>query len=497
MRTAKSQKHQQIEGILLLLLLRSDWLDFSATIANADFPSGNLTYSRENFPGLWKNRPRAMDETFFDLMDFLRNPSVTETFVDILLCAVPIWLAVMIGLLIGWSWRPRWTGLVYLGFRSKLRFLWIAPPVFGARQLWLAFSALSAFSVCRTIWSRLRPSADKSAAGPTPASTEEALPIDGTGPVPRNGHGSREEKQEVVVENDLKHLLNLLEVGNAEREWQYMMEKTTGNMSYQAWRHEPETGHVAYRSRTVFEDATPEIVRDFFWDDEFRPKWDPMLSYFESLEEDPRSGTMIVRWIKKFPFFCSNREYIIGRRIWEAGKTYYCVTKGIPYPALPKRDKPRRIELYFSSWMIRAVESRKGDGEQTACEVMLVHYEDMGIPKDVAKLGVRHGMWGAVKKLNSGLRAYQNARKTGSPLSQCAQMARIATKLSVDSVETSSGEEEKTRDLDAARTRRRDEESKVEWRWIVIGGVALACGLHSSAVGKALLAGAAQRLARR
>ncbi|GLT61056.1 hypothetical protein SLA2020_337910 [Shorea laevis] len=86
-----------------------------------------------------------MEEPFFDVVEFLRRPSIAETFVDILLCAVPIWVAVMIGLVVGWSWRPRWTGLVYLGFRSKLRFLWTLPPGFGARRLWLAFSALSAF----------------------------------------------------------------------------------------------------------------------------------------------------------------------------------------------------------------------------------------------------------------------------------------------------------------------------------------------------------------
>lgn len=121
-----------------------------------------------------------------------------------------------------------------------------------------------------------------------------------------------------------------------------------------------QTGPTVYCSRTVFEDATPELVRDFFWDDEFRPKWDPMLAYCNILEECRDTGTMIVHWIKKvcgtwestctlcfcliafllkhvfdfslysamqFPFFCSDREYIIGRRIWEAGKTYYCVTK--------------------------------------------------------------------------------------------------------------------------------------------------------------------------
>lgn len=56
---------------------------------------------------------------------------------------------------------------------------------------------------------------------------------------------------------------------------------------------------MVYRSRTVFEDATPELVRDFFWDDEFRPKWDPMLTYVKILEECPRTGTMIVNWVKK------------------------------------------------------------------------------------------------------------------------------------------------------------------------------------------------------
>lgn len=135
---------------------------------------GNLTFST------------AMDETYSYIMQILKKPSFTETFVDILLCAVPIWLAVMIGLLIGWSWRPRWTGLIYLGFRSKLRFLWTAPPGFGARRLWLAFTALSAFSVCRTVWSRRDTSANKSANGLAPtqqAPGEESPQSDETGSV--------------------------------------------------------------------------------------------------------------------------------------------------------------------------------------------------------------------------------------------------------------------------------------------------------------------------
>lgn len=35
-----------------------------------------------------------------------------------------------------------------------------------------------------------------------------------------------------------------------------------------------------------------------------------------------------------------------------------CITcklhlQGVPYPALPRRDKPRRVDLYFSSWVIK------------------------------------------------------------------------------------------------------------------------------------------------
>ena len=37
----------------------------------------------------------------------------------------------------------------------------------------------------------------------------------------------------------------------------------------------------------------------------------------KKLEEGERCGDI----------FCSDREYIIARRIWQAGNTYYCVTK--------------------------------------------------------------------------------------------------------------------------------------------------------------------------
>ncbi|XP_047956599.1 uncharacterized protein LOC125202270 isoform X2 [Salvia hispanica] len=442
----------------------------------------------------------------YNAMEFFNSSALMEAFVDIFVCAVPIWLAVMIGLLIGWSWRPRWSGLLFLGLRSKLRYVWTLPPGLGARRFWLAFTALSAFSLCRGLWFRSRGmtrKVEKEAASnlpPTPAASAQESVDNGSCRDISSLTGALEGESNVVTEKDLEHLLKLLNVKDGDMAWQSMMERSPTNMHYQAWRHEPTNGPTVYRSKTIFEDATPELVRDFFWDDEFRPNWDPMLVYVNILEECPERGMMIMHWIKKFPFFCSDREYIIGRRIWEQGNAYYCVTKGVPYAALPRLDKPRRVDLYFSSWVIKPVQSRK-DGQTSACEVNLVHYEDMGIPKDVAKLGVRHGMWGTVKKLHAGFRAYQSARKQeSSSLTRCAIMARTTTKISCnEGADPKEQEPDEREQSELAGVNRQRGGCGIDWRWVAIGGmVAVVCGLQTGVFGRAMvIGGAGHRIAAR
>ncbi len=44
------------------------------------------------------------------------------------------------------------------------------------------------------------------------------------------------------------------------------------------------------------------------------------------------------------------------------------------------------------------------------------------------KLGVHQGMWGCVKKIEPGIRIYQAAQRQ-KPLSKCAMMARITSKV--------------------------------------------------------------------
>ena len=98
------------------------------------------------------------------------------------------------------------------------------------------------------------------------------------------------------------------------------------------------------------------------------------------------------------------------------------------------------------------------------------------------------------------MRGYQNARKSSEfCFSQCARMAGITTKISSEGstnyLEVAPGEEEKSR---AGSKERHDNNNGIDWKWIAIGGtVALVCGLHTGVVGKSLLLGVGQRIARR
>lgn len=54
-----------------------------------------------------------------------------------------------------------------------------------------------------------------------------------------------EKEQDIVTENDLDHLLQLLEGRDEPAEWQGMMQRSTPNFAYEAWRLEPEVWYSA------------------------------------------------------------------------------------------------------------------------------------------------------------------------------------------------------------------------------------------------------------
>ncbi|XP_077234055.1 uncharacterized protein LOC143876217 [Tasmannia lanceolata] len=399
-------------------------------------------------------------------VEILQRFTIGDAFGELVFILRPIGVVVLVGLLvIGLVWKPKWVNL-------------------GREKSNLGFSLIPGFNSFKGQWPNCIAwiSNDKL--------ENEILERTLVNSDCRSSSAKKENS--VVTRDDVEHLCQLVEEKDGGPAWIHMMDRSTPTMTYQAWRRDPKTGPPQYRSSTVYEDATPELVRDFFWDDEFRSKWDNMLLHTATLEECPTTGTMVVHWIRKFPFFCSDREYTIGRRIWESGRAYYCVTKGVPCPSVPRRKRPRRVDLYYSSWCIRAVESKRGDGQLTACEVLLFHHEDMGIPWEIAKLGVRQGMWGAVKMIEPGLRAYQMSRRSGAALSRSALMAHINTKINANylrSLATSSDSSE----LETTSLSEKPWGRKIPKFLIVGGAVVLACSLDRGLLTKAVILGVARR----
>ncbi|VVA28094.1 PREDICTED: stAR-related lipid transfer [Prunus dulcis] len=223
-------------------------------------------------------------------------------------------------------------------------------------------------------------------------------------------HPHHEQECSELNEDDVKVLVSHIDETDGGPPWKLMMERSTPTLTYQAWYRDPQLGPTQYRTRTVFENASPELLRNFFWDDEFRPQWDNTLIHFQTLRVCPKTGSMTVHWIRKLPLFCSDREYVITRRIWESDSGYYCLTK---------TDTETTI----------SVKPRNGEQHKMASEVLLFHHEDIGLPREVVKMGVRAGMWSLVKRLHLGLQTYQMAKENDGSPSNYALMANITTRI--------------------------------------------------------------------
>nr|GMC68313.1 stAR-related lipid transfer protein 7, mitochondrial-like isoform X1 [Ipomoea batatas] len=181
----------------------------------------------------------------------------------------PVCIAFLLGVFVGWNWKPKW---------ARSLCLWNSNFDFSAPFKPHSLSSVVDYSVSEK--------------------DQIVLPPDDT---PESSSSLQDKNKEIgiVTDVDLEHLYHLVGRKDGGPPWKHMMDRSTPTMSYQAWQRDPETGPPQYCSRTVYEDATPELLRDFFWDDEFRFKWDDMIVHASTIEECPITGTMVVHWVRK------------------------------------------------------------------------------------------------------------------------------------------------------------------------------------------------------
>ncbi|XP_068666719.1 uncharacterized protein [Aristolochia californica] len=218
-----------------------------------------------------------------------------EAALGVLVAVIPYWIAAVVGLLIGWWWRPQWVAaLVFLASRGRFRLVWTVPPRLRARRLWLALTALSVFSVLNRIFRRFKAPSKSVRSENAITAASSAL---GVADRESLSASDKEDEQPELTDTDLWSLIAHVEGRDSGPQWQLIMDKSTNTLTYQAWHRDPEFGPTQLHTRTVFEKASPQLVRDFFWDDEFRTTWDDTLIFCEVLKECPQTGTMTVHWI--------------------------------------------------------------------------------------------------------------------------------------------------------------------------------------------------------
>ena len=106
---------------------------------------------------------------------------------------------------------------------------------------------------------------------------------------------------------------------------------------------------------------------------------------------------------------CSSRDYVLARRCFLVdGNIYYTITRSTEHPAAPRKEKPHRVDRFYSSWVCRPAMWDVDDGDfgKPVSETILLHCEDLGIPKDIGKFVVRQGMFRMVRKIEDAARMY-------------------------------------------------------------------------------------------
>lgn len=345
---------------------------------------------------------------------------------------VAVWI---VGIILGWLLpRPRWLQTMKQNAAGGRRVFARGPGawVISATALWLGRLAVlwNAMLLVREVWYRFcSPGTFRAIMKAMVVSVRQRISFAeawervatggqqwrqrGLGRPQGGGNDVSDTLQWYVSVGDLEFFKDAVdtEKGGA---WEKMFEKSWESCSYIAWRRRRPSGRTEYKSVTVARDATAQEFMDFYLDDDVRPKWDGLISHHELLESahGQKDRCQVVRWLRSFPFaFISDREYVIARRMFTSDKdTLYGITKSIEHPAAPRMKGTVRMDDFYSMWRSRTVPCPDGSGKP-ACETTLLHFEDFGIPENLARFAVRHGMGGFVQNMVPYMKLFVEERR--------------------------------------------------------------------------------------
>eukprot|EP00879_Flechtneria_rotunda_P003929 GHRR01004169.1.p1 GENE.GHRR01004169.1~~GHRR01004169.1.p1 ORF type:complete len:613 (+),score=212.40 GHRR01004169.1:1245-3083(+) len=225
-----------------------------------------------------------------------------------------------------------------------------------------------------------------------------------------------------------------------------------GVVRYLSYMRPTEAGSTDYLSVTVIPDATAQEIHEFNLDDAGRVGWDPMLKATWPLgHRDLTTDEQLVIWLRSFPMgFLSDRIYagIARKTFTEPGQPgiLYGVSKVVKAPvagAWAAEQFPGVIQTdnYFSAWRCRTVASpwakpndvaasnSSGLSGTPACELILLHHDELKVPEYLSRMAIKLGMWKFVQGMVDSAGSWLEERRTRvdpyqpDPAAACRQPA--------------------------------------------------------------------------
>ncbi|QCE02203.1 uncharacterized protein LOC114165102 [Vigna unguiculata] len=262
-----------------------------------------------------------------------------------------------------------------------------------AYGVWGLLTSVVLFLVMLFLWQRNRFFFAPSSPSPRSTPSASSFNTDSIISTPRTSN--------FVTYADLKFLMEILdEKLNENDKWEDVLDRRNHHLCYSVKCFKPKNGPLRYLSKTVFNDISSEMLRNFYMDNDYRKQWDKTVIEHNQLQVDKSDGTEVGHTIKKFPLL-TPREYVLAWKLWQGSdKTFYCFMKECEHPLVPRQRKYVRVEFFRSGWQIREVAG------SNACEITMFHQEDAGLNMEMAKLAFRKGIWSYVCKMDDALRRY-------------------------------------------------------------------------------------------
>ncbi|KAK4795301.1 hypothetical protein SAY86_013295 [Trapa natans] len=166
------------------------------------------------------------------IYEVFQRPTISGVVGELVMLMVPVWIAVIVGILVGWAWKPKWA---YLGkelLDGSIESRQVFPSSHSASK-----SSILSFNPMKLQFPSYIPwisddGAKEDFSVPPTAFSESSSVL------------QERDASSLVMDDDLQHLWRLVEVKDGGPAWIQMMERSTSTMSYKAWRRDPEVSNL-------------------------------------------------------------------------------------------------------------------------------------------------------------------------------------------------------------------------------------------------------------